>query len=132
LDNFHHLDWRCINIFFFLNLHSPHPSPSYAVFRVKLWVNSSTIHFPMSTQLAVVEKFHMDSTRISCHTLPLQVPLCMLLDWMSLLTFNFCKQSGLQNMSCFFQQNASQWNLFLQCEHVSSYQQIYMIWSLFL
>jgi hypothetical protein len=65
LDNFYHLDWRCKHLFIFFNLHSPHPSLGCVVSRVKLWMKSPTLCFPMTTQIAVVEKVLVVATRTS-------------------------------------------------------------------
>jgi hypothetical protein len=65
LDNFCHLDWRCRKLFIFLNLHSPHPSPGCAVSRVKLWMKSPTLCFPVTTQITVVEKVLVSAPRTS-------------------------------------------------------------------
>jgi hypothetical protein len=92
LDNIFSLNWRCRNLFTSYTLHSPHSFPGYVVFWGEALVKSPTLHFPMSTQLAVVEKVHMDATRISCHTPPLHVPLCMLLDWRSLLSIQLLRK----------------------------------------
>jgi len=92
LDNIFSLKWGRRHLFTSCSLHSPHFFPSYVVFGVKLSVNSPTLCFPMSIQLAIVEKVHMATTMIASHTPHLHVPLCLLSSWSSLLVIQLMRK----------------------------------------